>query len=86
MIAKLVCHGATRASALDRMAAALAATRIKGLKSNVAFLRHIVDHPAFRAGQVHTGFFDQHKPALVGQSAPSAGAHAAINSSSASSA
>jgi len=40
MVAKLIVHGATRAEALAKLDAALAATRIVGLATNVQFLRH----------------------------------------------
>src|SRR4051812_1426365 len=39
MIAKLVAHGADRAAALDRLAAALAETEVEGVTTNLPFLR-----------------------------------------------
>ena len=43
MIAKLIVWGDNRAQALARLDAALAATHIVGLATNVAFLRRVVD-------------------------------------------
>ena len=38
---------------------------IEGPKTNVAFLRATLGHPAFREGQVFTGFIDHHRRELV---------------------
>ena len=46
MIAKLIAHGPTREDALDALAAALAATRVEGVTTNLAFLRWLVAHPS----------------------------------------
>jgi acetyl/propionyl-CoA carboxylase alpha subunit len=64
MIAKVICHAATRDAAIARMLDALEAIRIEGPATNVGFLRATLDHPEFRAGKVWTGFVDQHKAAL----------------------
>jgi acetyl/propionyl-CoA carboxylase alpha subunit len=66
LIAKLIVHGADRPAAIDRMLAALDATAIDGIATNVAFLRRVVDHPAFRAGRTLTGFVDAHRAELIG--------------------
>jgi 3-methylcrotonyl-CoA carboxylase alpha subunit len=58
MIAKLICHGPTRADAIDTLRAALAATDIEGIRTNMAFLRQIADHPSFVSGQTLTSFID----------------------------
>jgi acetyl/propionyl-CoA carboxylase alpha subunit len=65
MIAKVICHGQDRQSAIDRTLAALAEVHIEGLTTNVAFLRKVLDFPAFREGKVFTGFIDAHKAALL---------------------
>jgi acetyl/propionyl-CoA carboxylase alpha subunit len=62
MIAKLIAHGATRDEALDRLAAALAATEVEGLTTNLPFLRWLVSHPVVRAGRATTRFLDEHPP------------------------
>ena len=65
MIAKVIAHGATRAEALDRLAAALGDTIVIGPRVNTAFLGAIIDHPDFRAGRFDTGFIDQHLNELL---------------------
>jgi 3-methylcrotonyl-CoA carboxylase alpha subunit len=65
MIAKLIVWGADRALALARMSAALAQTRIVGLRTNVAFLQRLCNNPAFAAGEVHTGLIEQERAQLL---------------------
>lgn len=64
MIAKLIVHGADRASALRRLRHALDQYRIVGVQTNLSFLKRVAAHPAFEEGQVHTGFIPQHESAL----------------------
>ena len=52
--------GRDRAESIERMAAALRRTAVLGVVTNLARLQAIVDHPAFRAGELHTGFLDEH--------------------------
>jgi acetyl-CoA carboxylase biotin carboxylase subunit len=56
MLGKVIAHGATRGQALARLDAALAATRIEGVRTNIAFQRALLADPAFVAGGVDTGF------------------------------
>jgi acetyl/propionyl-CoA carboxylase alpha subunit len=72
MLAKLIAHGETRGRAIDRAAAALRAFPILGVRTNIPFLIKILEHPAFRAGRLHTGFVDEHLAALLESPAPSA--------------
>ena len=65
MIAKIIAHGATRDEALDRLSAALAATRVAGPKTNAAFLRALCDLPDFRKGAFDTGTIDRSLEALT---------------------
>jgi acetyl-CoA carboxylase biotin carboxylase subunit len=60
MLAKLVVHGADRSEAIDRMTWLLERTSVLGVTTNVDFLRACVDHPAFRSGDITTGFIDEH--------------------------
>lgn len=55
MIAKVIAHGADREQAIQRLDAALAHSRIEGVKTNIPLLRAILAYPDFRAGNVHTG-------------------------------
>ena len=54
MLAKIIAHGRDRGEALDRLTAALDATVILGLTTNLRFLRWLVREPVVRAGQART--------------------------------
>ena len=71
MLAKLVAHGESRAAAIGRAVAALRAFPILGVRTNVAFLINVLQHPLFRTGEVHTGFVDDHLAALLESPPPS---------------
>jgi len=60
MLAKLIVAGRDRAEAMARADRALAQTVLLGCKTNTAFLRRLLNHPAFGAGEIHTGFLDAH--------------------------
>jgi acetyl/propionyl-CoA carboxylase alpha subunit len=62
LIAKLIAHGPDRDAALDRLAAALAETEVEGVVTNLPFLRWLVAHPSFRAGDLSTAFLVEHPP------------------------
>jgi acetyl/propionyl-CoA carboxylase alpha subunit len=62
LIAKLIASGETREEALDRLAAALEATDVGGVTTNLAFLRWLVSHPEVRAGETTTAFLDENPP------------------------
>ncbi|KAB7648948.1 acetyl/propionyl/methylcrotonyl-CoA carboxylase subunit alpha [Polymorphobacter fuscus] len=65
MIAKVIAWGPDRATAIDRLVGALGGTVVEGLKSNRAFLARLANHPAFRAGDVDTGFIPRHAAELT---------------------
>ncbi|WP_193188031.1 acetyl/propionyl/methylcrotonyl-CoA carboxylase subunit alpha [Nisaea sediminum] len=60
MIAKLIAYGADRTEALRLLARALGTTRIGGLANNAGYLKRIVEHPAFLAGEVDTRFIERY--------------------------
>jgi 3-methylcrotonyl-CoA carboxylase alpha subunit len=62
MLAKIITWGADRTEAIAQMQHALAETAVLGVTTNVAYLRDILAHPAFQAGQTHTGFLAEHFP------------------------
>ncbi|MSP82915.1 MAG: ATP-grasp domain-containing protein [Alphaproteobacteria bacterium] len=64
MIAKLIARGADRGEALRLMSEALARTRIVGVTTNVGFLREVIRHPEFAAGEIDTTFFSRHEAVL----------------------
>ena len=59
MIAKVVAWASDRDGAANRLAAALGATEVVGLTANAEFLRALVDHPRFRANEIHTRFIEE---------------------------
>jgi 3-methylcrotonyl-CoA carboxylase alpha subunit len=69
MIAKLIIHAATRDAALQRLTAALRDYEIVGVQTNLPLLRALAAHPAFRAGEIDTGFIARHAEALLAPSA-----------------
>ncbi|MEQ8234201.1 MAG: biotin carboxylase, partial [Gammaproteobacteria bacterium] len=64
MIGKLVCRGEDRRQAIDRAVTALGELTLLGVDHNIDYLARVVDHPAFRAGELHTGFVAEHADAL----------------------
>jgi propionyl-CoA carboxylase alpha chain len=62
MIAKVICHGATREQALARMRDALNAFVIRGVASNIAFQAALTRHPRFEQGRLTTGFIAEEYP------------------------
>jgi 3-methylcrotonyl-CoA carboxylase alpha subunit len=64
MIAKVIARAPTRESALDRLARALDATLIAGVRTNVPFLANLCRAAAFREGKVDAGFVDRNLTAL----------------------
>jgi acetyl/propionyl-CoA carboxylase alpha subunit len=69
-MAKIIAYGPDRASALARLQAAVGATRIRGVESNLEFHSAALDDPEFRAGGVDTGFVDRlfaRRPELCGR-------------------
>jgi acetyl-CoA/propionyl-CoA/long-chain acyl-CoA carboxylase, biotin carboxylase, biotin carboxyl carrier protein len=62
MIAKLIAAGDTRTEAFDRLAEALRETEIRGVTTNLPFLRWLVAHPLVRAGRVTTAFLTENPP------------------------
>ncbi len=77
LLAKLAAAGRTREQARRRAHAALGELAILGPRTNVGLLRRVLAHEAFAAGDVHTGFLDEHGPALI-EAAPDETAAAAV--------
>ncbi|CAI2349975.1 unnamed protein product [Caenorhabditis sp. 36 PRJEB53466] len=64
MIAKVVVWGRDRAAAAAKLESALARTRISGLPTNIEFVRRVLAHPEFQAGNVYTDFIPDHQKEL----------------------
>ncbi len=60
MLAKLIVSGADRKEAIDSLAQALREYKIEGIKTNIPLLRDIIDHEAFKNGDMNTSFIDRH--------------------------
>jgi acetyl/propionyl-CoA carboxylase alpha subunit len=65
MIAKLVVHAPDRATAARRLAAAIDAMEIHGLRTNRELLSGILRHPEFLAGRTDTHFLERNAPASI---------------------
>ena len=64
LLAKLITWGANRDEAAARMTRALDELRVDGVKTSIAFHRRVMTHPAFLAGDLHTGFLQEHPELL----------------------
>ncbi len=64
MLAKIIAHGADREEAIGRAIKALEASVVLGVTTNQDFLVRVLRHPAFRAGEVDTGFIARHREDL----------------------
>ena len=65
MIAKLIVHADDRTAAIADMQAAIEATAIIGLTTNLGFLRGLMGAPEVIAGEASTGFIDDALPRLL---------------------
>ena len=65
MLGKLIAWGDDREQARLRLLAMLDEFAIGGLKTNLSFLRRIIGHPAFAAGELDTGFIPRYQEQLL---------------------
>ena len=65
MLAKLIAWGENREEARQRLLAMLSETAVGGFKTNLAFLRRVLAHPAFAAAELDTGFIARHQEQLL---------------------
>ena len=77
LLAKVIVSAETRQAALDRCADALRRFPVLGIRTNISFLIRVLRHPEVKAGNVHTGFLDEHREALTPPAAVPAEALAA---------
>ena len=59
MISKVMAFGKTRELALERMNRALGEYLIRGIKTNIPFVRAIIQDPHFREGKATTKFIEE---------------------------
>jgi len=67
MLAKLTVRGRDFPTAVSRARRALAEFRIRGVATNIPFLRAVLDDPAFVAGDLSTSFIDERPELLKGR-------------------
>ncbi|MER5866802.1 biotin carboxylase N-terminal domain-containing protein [Kitasatospora sp. NPDC002040] len=68
MLAKVIAYGPDRPTALRRLRAALAETRVLGVTTNAGFLRRLLAHPDVVAGRLDTGLVErtvEHTPEVL---------------------
>ncbi|HSQ59891.1 MAG TPA: acetyl-CoA carboxylase biotin carboxylase subunit [Acidobacteriota bacterium] len=58
MVAKIICWGANREESMARMNRALLEIVIEGIETTIPLHRRILVDPAFRRGDIHTGYLD----------------------------
>jgi acetyl-CoA carboxylase biotin carboxylase subunit len=58
MLAKLIVWAGTREQAIERMLRALGEYHVGGIKTNISLFRLILNDPAFRGSDLHTGYLD----------------------------
>jgi acetyl-CoA carboxylase biotin carboxylase subunit len=59
MLAKLIVWSDTRDHAIEKMLRALGEYHVGGIKTSIPLFRKILNDPAFRAGDLHTGYLDK---------------------------
>ena len=69
LIAKLIASADTREATRKRAIAGLRSYPILGVRTNVAFLNALLEHPRFISGDIDTGFVDSERAALLAASA-----------------
>jgi len=70
MLSKLSVWAPTRREAILRMRRALDEYVLKGITTNIRYLKHILEHPTFVNGDYDTGFLGREHQALLGESDP----------------
>jgi acetyl-CoA/propionyl-CoA carboxylase biotin carboxyl carrier protein len=78
LLSKVIAWGEDRAQALARLDAALAATTVLGVHTNLDFLRQVLADPAVRGGHLDTGLLERRLPELTFRSADAAVVTAAV--------
>jgi pyruvate carboxylase len=64
MIVKVTARGRTLKGASQRLARTLVEYRIRGVKTNIPFLRNVINHPEFQQGKARVSFIENHPELL----------------------
>jgi len=67
MLMKVVAHAPSRESAITRLAQGLKHLVVLGVPTNIDYLVRLIEHPAFKRGQLHTGFTTERASELAPQ-------------------
>jgi acetyl-CoA carboxylase biotin carboxylase subunit len=78
ILSKIIAYGADREQSRRRMLAALRETTVLGIRTIVPFLIDVLEHPAYVAGDIHTGFVDAEMTPWAEEEADEASLHAAL--------
>lgn len=78
MLGKLIVHAENREDACGRLAEVLRSTTLHGVVTNIDLLTAIIEHPAFRSGELTTSFITDHLADRVAQPATSSALVAAL--------
>ncbi|KRT66296.1 MAG: pyruvate carboxylase subunit A [Candidatus Dadabacteria bacterium CSP1-2] len=73
MLSKLIVWGGTRQEAIKRMRTALCEYIVLGVKTNIGFLRRIMENEEFVRGEIDTSFIERHPellPPSLGEISP----------------
>ncbi len=66
MIAKMICHAATREDAIEKMKRAIDDYEITGIETTLGFCKFVMEHDAFRSGNFDTKFVENYfKPEML---------------------
>ena len=71
MIAKVIAHGPTRETAIERLGQMLSGSAVWPVKTNASFLVKALAHPQFAAGTVDTGLIGRDGEAMAASPTPS---------------
>ena len=72
LLAKLIATGETREAARVRALAALRSSPILGIRTNIALLIELLEHPRFIAGDIDTGFLSDEGESIRARLSPAA--------------
>jgi acetyl/propionyl-CoA carboxylase alpha subunit len=64
LLAKIIVWGANRAECLSWLRNGISSCIVLGVRTNIDFLRRVINHPEFVAGDYDTGFIDRHPELL----------------------
>jgi acetyl/propionyl-CoA carboxylase alpha subunit len=81
LLAKLIGYGESREQAVRRLLRAMEEYTIAGIKTNLSYLRQLLDNAEFLRGELHTGFLDEFRsePAQAAEDTRVAVALAAVS-------